>query len=77
MKKIHLDPYDERASEQIDEAINQWIHKEKYRRILHLKLIDGLTYEEVAEIVDMSPKGVQKIVYRAEDTLFRHLDLRP
>lgn len=75
MKKIHLDPYNERANDQIDEAINLWIKKERHRRILHLKLIDGLTYEEVAERMDMSSKGVQKIVYRSEDRLFRHLKI--
>lgn len=75
MKRTRLNPYDERASDAIDEAINQWIHKEKYRTVLHLKLVDGLTYEEVAERMDMSPKGVQKIVYKAEDILFKHLEL--
>lgn len=76
MKRIRLNPYSERASDDIEQAINQWIHNERNREILKLKLLDGLTYEQVAERVDMSPKGVQKIVYKAEDILFRHLDLK-
>lgn len=76
MKKTRLDPYSERARDEIDEAITQWIHKDRDRQVLRLKLLDGLTYEEVAERMDMSPKGVQKIVYRSEDKLFKHLDLQ-
>lgn len=75
MKKIHLNPYDERAHDQIEQAIDQWIHNERHREVLKLKLLRGLTYEKVAEAVDMSAKGVQKIVYRSEDKLFRHLKI--
>lgn len=74
MKKTRLDIYSDYANSQIDAAINEWIHSERDRRILHLKLVDGLTYEKIAEIMDMSPKRIQKIVWDAEDRLFRHLE---
>ena len=75
MKKTRLDIYSDYANSQIDAAINEWIHSERDRRILHLKLVDGLTYERIAEIMDMSPKRIQKIVWAAEDRLFKHLEL--
>lgn len=75
MKKTRLDIYSDYANSQIDAAINEWIHSERDRRILHLKLVDGLTYEKIAEIMDMSPKRIQKIVWDAEDRLFRHLEI--
>ena len=75
MKKTRLDIYDEFANSQIDAAIAEWIHSERDRRALHYKLIDGYTYEQIAEILDMSPRQIQKIVYRAEDRLFRHLEI--
>ena len=75
MKKTRLDVYSDYANSQLDTAINEWIHSERDRRILHLKLIDGFTYERIAEIMDMSPKRIQKIVWSAEDRLFRHLEL--
>lgn len=74
MKKTRLDIYSDYANSQIDAAINEWIHSERDRRILHLKLVDGLTYEKIAEIMDMSPKRIQKIVWDAEDRLFKHLE---
>ena len=76
MKKIRLDIYDDFSNSQIDAAINEWIKSERDRRVLHLKIIDGLTYERIAEIMDMSPKGIQKIVWKAEDKLFKHLEIK-
>lgn len=75
MKHVRLDMYSEFANSELDAAICEWIHSERDRRILHYKLIDGLTFERIAEIEDMSSKGIQKIVYAAEDKLFKHLTL--
>lgn len=47
---------------EIAERISERIHSKKYREILHLKLIDGLSCEAVSEIVSMSPVQVQRIV---------------
>ena len=74
MKKTRLDKYADFSNSQIDKAIEEWIHSERDRRILHYKLIDGMTYERIAEIEDMSPNRIQKIVYAAEDKLFKHLE---
>ena len=77
MKKVRLSIYDDFPNSKIDAAINEWIKNEQYRRILHYKLIDGLTYERIAEIEDLSPKGVQNIVYKAERKLYRNLANNP
>lgn len=50
------------TNSEISERIGERIHSAKYRRILHLKLIDGLSCEAVSEIVCMSPVQVQRIV---------------
>ena len=76
MKKTRLSIYDDFSNSQIDAAINEWVHSDRDRAILHFKLVDGMTYEKIAEKMDMSPKRVQNIVYAAEDKLFRHLDIR-
>jgi len=39
------------------------------RKILHLYYIDGYTYEEVAEIVDMSAVQVGRIIRRYGDRI--------
>lgn len=75
MKRQRLKIYDGFPSSAIDAAIAEWIHNERDRRILHYKLIDGFTFERIAEIEDMSPKRIQAIVYASEDKLFRHLKI--
>ena len=52
------------------EAINEYIHSERDRKILIRRLIDGITYEQLAEEMDMSVRQVKNIVYRAQDRLF-------
>ena len=54
----------------IAKAIDEYIHSERDRKILVLRLIDGLTYEQIAEAVDMSARQVKNIVYKAQDRLF-------
>lgn len=41
------------------------VDDEKCRRLLCYKYIDGLTWEEVAEAMDMSPRGATKMHGRA------------
>lgn len=50
------------TNSEIAERISERIHSKKYREILHLKLIDGMTCEAVSEAVDMSPVQIQRIV---------------
>ena len=72
MKRTRLNIYVEYPNSMIESTINEWIHSERDRRILRYKLIDGLTYERIAELEDMSPRRIQNIVYAAEDRLFKH-----
>ncbi len=44
--------------------IRERIHKKRDRQILARKLIDGVTYEALAEEVGMSPRGVKYVVER-------------
>ena len=52
--------------------IDQWIFNEKHRAILSSRLLDGLTYERLAEKYDLSVAQVKSIVYKAMDRLERH-----
>lgn len=63
----------EYTNSQIRELIDEHIHKAKYREILKLRLIDGITYEQIAETVDMSTQQVKTIVYRSKEKLLRYL----
>ena len=61
---------------ELTEAIDEWIiGKNAYRdrEILKSRLIDGLTFERLADVYDMSPRQIKTIVYKAQEKLFRHL----
>lgn len=58
---------------ELTEAIEEWILNDKHRFIMRKRLIDGHTFEAIAEEVDMSPRQIKRIVYKCEDTIFRHL----
>lgn len=83
MKHTRLSIYDDFSNDKIEETINKWVHDERKRLVLRYKLIDGLTYEEIAEIplphkkhpngVRYSVTRIQDIVYEARNTVFRHL----
>lgn len=47
---------------ELAERISEYIHSERDRQILRMKLIDGLTYEKIAETVEMSPRYIRSLV---------------
>ena len=63
----------EYTNSQMSALIDEHIHNSKYRDVLKLRLLDGMTYERIAETVDMSTQQIKTIVYRAEKTLIKHI----
>lgn len=61
--------YNTLTNSQLAELIGEHIHSERNRQIMRMKLIDGYTYEKIAEIVDMSPRYVRSLVKRLTDRL--------
>ena len=57
------------TNSEIDRLISEQIHNERNRRIMHLRLVDGVTYERIAEAVEMSPRYVRALVKRMTDRL--------
>ena len=62
----------EYTNSQIREAIAEYIHSERDRKILCLRLIDGYVFEKIAEIMEMSPRQIRTIVHKNENILFKH-----
>ena len=61
---------------QAEHLIDEWIigsNAERNRALLKRRLIDGLTYEALADEFDLSVRQTKTIVYRCEDKIFRHL----
>ena len=50
------------TNSEIAERISEIIHSKRDREIMRLKLIDGLTLEQTAEVIEMSVPQIQRIV---------------
>lgn len=46
----------------------------RQREIIHLKFFEELSYDEIAEIMELSPRDTYKLLYRALDSLRKQLD---
>jgi len=63
----------EYRNSQILNAIAEYIHSERDRKILRRRLIDGITFERLAEEQEMSVRQIKNIVYKNEEILFRKM----
>lgn len=64
-----------KSRSEIDRLIDEWVigrNAERDRMILKRRLLDGITYDRLAEEFDLSVRQVKNIVYRREDELFKH-----
>ena len=55
------------------ELVGLWIFNETDRAILKRRLLDGRTYEQLAEEFDYSDRHIKTRVYKAEKRLFKHI----
>jgi DNA-directed RNA polymerase specialized sigma subunit len=53
--------------------IDEWIFNKKHREMLKLYLLDGMTYEQIAEEFDMSPRQIARIIPKLQAQLFKHI----
>ena len=51
--------------------ISEYIHSERDRKIMERRLIDGITFERLAEEFGMSPRQMRFIVHKYEAILFK------
>ena len=56
----------------LDGLIEAWIFSKRDRLMLKHKLIDGETYEAIAEEFDMSVEQTKRIIKKGADNLKRH-----
>jgi predicted DNA-binding protein YlxM (UPF0122 family) len=55
-----------------EQLIIQWVHDELGRKILVKWLLDGLSYERIAEDLDISRSTVFKKATKWSEQLFKH-----
>lgn len=57
------------TNSELNAMINERIHSKRDRNIMRRKMIDGITYEALAEEVGMSSRGVKYVVRRNRGNL--------
>ena len=60
----------EYTNSEIIAMINEHIHSERNRSILKRRLVDGITFEKLAEEFDLSVSQIKRIVYKCENDIF-------
>ena len=67
-----IERLDELQNDQICSLVDAWIrgrNGERNRKILKLRLIDGMTFEALAEMMEMSVSQIKRIVYSLTDKI--------
>ena len=70
MKK--MESYDLSRSEW-ENLIDEWIFSERDRAMLKRNLLDGRTYEQIAEQFDMSTRQVARLIPKLQEKLFKRI----
>lgn len=63
----------EYTNSQIRDLIEEHIHNADDRRMLQLRLIDGMTFEAIGFELGMTTKTVRLRIHKGEEILFRHI----
>lgn len=63
----------EYSNSQIREIIAEYVHNERDRAILCRRLIDGVTFERLAEEFDLSVPQIKRVVQKCSAAVFRHV----
>jgi DNA-directed RNA polymerase specialized sigma subunit len=56
-----------------EHLIDEWIFNEREKEILKRRLLDGLTFEQLAEEFNYSDKNIQRIIYKGTARLFKKI----
>ena len=65
----------EYTNSRIREIIAEHIHSERDRKLLERRLIDGITFEKLAEEQELSVSQVKRIIWKGSEIIFRHLKM--
>ena len=65
--------FDDLPRSEIEYLIDEWIRSERDRTILKRRLLDGITYEKLAEEFDLSVRQIKSIVYKCENKIYKHI----
>ena len=61
------------TNSEIDALIDEWIHSERDRKILHRRLVDGICFDSLSEEFGLSERQIKNIVYKGSTKIFSKL----
>ena len=61
------------TNSQISSVIDEHIHHALHRQMLKDRLIDGMTYEQIAEKHDITDRQTKNIIYKATEKILKYL----
>lgn len=56
-----------------EHLIDEWIFNERDREIIKRRLLDGLTFEQLANEFNFSTQNIQRIIYKGTARLFKKI----
>ena len=56
-----------------EHLIDEWIFNEQHRKMLKLNLLDGWTYENLAEEFGRSTRQIARIIPKLQNQLFKRI----
>lgn len=62
----------------IERLADQWItgrNAVRDREIIKRRLIDGITYERLAEDFELSDRQIKNIVYKRQSAIYKHVPM--
>lgn len=62
----------EKSRTEYEEIITEWIHSERDRAIIRRRILDGISYERLAEEFDLSVQQAKRICYKSQEVILRH-----
>ena len=57
------------SNTQIENLIDEWIHNSRNRDIAKSRFLDGLTYEKLSEVYELSVNQTKNIVHKTKKIL--------
>ena len=63
----------EYTNSKVEELIADYIHNSADRKMLRLRLIDGMTFEAIGFEMGMTTKTVRLRIHKGENIIFSHI----
>lgn len=69
-----MKPFDDMSRTEIEYLVTEWVHNSRNRAIAKSRFLDGLTYESISEIYDLSVNQTKNIIQKVKEILLNHIE---